>query len=399
MSENPMRRENRRILKQEARTGQRHMEIIRRGRTVDLRSTNPASAAEDGIIVYSPNETTRSLHTRGKILAVGGGIIAALILVEGGMRVWRYYSEPRLIAHDVVSHTSEPNSDGFFVSEGRRWHKKTNSMGFTGGEWREEKTGFRVAHLGDSFTEGRAVDFDKNFSSLLPGILAQRGLRDVEVLNFGVSGFGTAETGPVYTHIAKRFDPDLVVLWFYVGNDFIDNLRFSRRNREDGHASGNAGTSGLALLTVAHTVTQAIPEDISLLFTPRDPNNSEALAQTEKYLKDLHTAVLNDGKQLIVGILPAPLQVDPKIRQQLLAEYPTLADMAFDHLRPTKELVRILDSLRIPYADVTPDFETSCREACALYNCASCHFSPEGHIRAAAVMADFLIQRGFISQR
>ena len=50
----------------------------------------------------------------------------------------------------------------------------------------------RLALVGDSFAEGKEVPFDSCLAHLLEGKLQERlGQRRVEVLNFGVSGYGT----------------------------------------------------------------------------------------------------------------------------------------------------------------------------------------------------------------
>jgi hypothetical protein len=49
--------------------------------------------------------------------------------------------------------------------------------------------------------------------------------RPVEVINFGVSGYGTTQELLTLRHEAWRYDPDLVVLAFLTGNDVRNNSR------------------------------------------------------------------------------------------------------------------------------------------------------------------------------
>ena len=87
----------------------------------------------------------------------------------------------------------------------------------------------RVALLGDSFAEALQVPQDSMISQAL-----ERDLRAclpsqrVEVLNFGVSGFGTAATAARYRGLGSRFGPD-VVLYLFVANDVTDLLGFDAR--------------------------------------------------------------------------------------------------------------------------------------------------------------------------
>jgi hypothetical protein len=81
----------------------------------------------------------------------------------------------------------------------------------------------RIVCLGDSFTAGYEVAVEDCFASVLERELAARGHR-VEVLNSGVSGFGTAEECLYLERELIRYAPDVVVLSFY-GNDLADNVR------------------------------------------------------------------------------------------------------------------------------------------------------------------------------
>ena len=83
----------------------------------------------------------------------------------------------------------------------------------------------RVAVLGDSFIEGFQVQRNELVTSRLEHELNDRcrGVPIVEVLNFGHSGFGTAEEYETFRHRAKRYHPDLVLLFFYPSNDLFDN--------------------------------------------------------------------------------------------------------------------------------------------------------------------------------
>lgn len=68
----------------------------------------------------------------------------------------------------------------------------------------------RIAVLGDSFFMGYEVDIENSFSHLLEANLARESV-DCEVLNFSVSGFGTAEYIVALESRVLPFNPDLVI--------------------------------------------------------------------------------------------------------------------------------------------------------------------------------------------
>ena len=90
-----------------------------------------------------------------------------------------------------------------------------NSFGFNDVEWSvERKPGVpRIACLGSSTTEGgNPQDRLGSFPFFLEELLEARHGRDVEILNFGLSGWTTAEELVNWFLLAQDYDPDLVIL-------------------------------------------------------------------------------------------------------------------------------------------------------------------------------------------
>lgn len=86
---------------------------------------------------------------------------------------------------------------------------------------------FRIAVLGDSYAAAFQVPVAQAFWRVLERRLGEcsafRGQR-VEVINFGVSGYGTAQELLTLRHQASAYAPDLVLLAFLTGNDIRNNL-------------------------------------------------------------------------------------------------------------------------------------------------------------------------------
>lgn len=49
--------------------------------------------------------------------------------------------------------------------------------------------------------------------------------QQIEVLNFGVQGYGTAQELMTLRHHVWQFSPDLIILGFYPGNDIRNNYK------------------------------------------------------------------------------------------------------------------------------------------------------------------------------
>lgn len=71
----------------------------------------------------------------------------------------------------------------------------------------------RIAVLGDSTTFGLGVAYEHTYTKLLEERLNAAGTSwQYEVLNFGVSGYSTADEAAVLKGKAMRYDPDLVIV-------------------------------------------------------------------------------------------------------------------------------------------------------------------------------------------
>jgi lysophospholipase L1-like esterase len=102
---------------------------------------------------------------------------------------------------------------------------KMNSQGFRDKErnYEKGKDVFRILVLGDSFTEALQVRLEQTFPYILEEKLNSAINKRFEVINLGISGFGTAQEYLTLKHYGLKYQPDFVILAFFIGNDFIDN--------------------------------------------------------------------------------------------------------------------------------------------------------------------------------
>lgn len=96
----------------------------------------------------------------------------------------------------------------------------------------------RIAMLGDSYFVGYELDLNQTFQHQLEARLNADGYK-VEVLNFAVSGFGTAESLRAYQAKARLFHPDLVLMEWQV-TDYDDNFRAGLYKLKDGRLEKGA---------------------------------------------------------------------------------------------------------------------------------------------------------------
>ncbi len=165
-----------------------------------------------------------------KLLLVLLSTFIGLAICEIGMRLLGYkYSGSTWTLDPVVGVGLRPGAVAWEVDEGFAW-TKINSHGFRDRDRAFSKPPgvYRIAALGDSYTEARQVPMDKTFTALAEEDLNRNhclGERQVEVLNFGIGGIGTAQELLLLRERVWKFDPDMIVLQFYAGNDMFNNYR------------------------------------------------------------------------------------------------------------------------------------------------------------------------------
>jgi lysophospholipase L1-like esterase len=163
------------------------------------------------------------------LLLILMGTAAAGLLVEIGLRI-AGVSYPSFYRSDEHTGTSlRPGIAAWQRNEGEAY-VRTNSQGLRDREHAKAKPAntFRIAVLGDSYTEAQQVPMEDAFWAVLERDLkgcAGLAGRDVEVINFGVSGYGTAQELITLRRRVWDYSPDLVILALLTGNDVHDNFR------------------------------------------------------------------------------------------------------------------------------------------------------------------------------
>ena len=120
-----------------------------------------------------------------------------------------------------------------FIPGHEYWYKSENDHPISGRinqfGWRDKdwsmtkpRSTFRIAVLGDSFVEAFQVERESTFLALAEDQVRKEMRYSVEVMNFGRSGYSPTEEFLVLKDDVLKFYPDLVVLFFFPGNDIAD---------------------------------------------------------------------------------------------------------------------------------------------------------------------------------
>lgn len=162
------------------------------------------------------------------------GCSVAVVLLEIGLRGFGISYPYFYIPDNLTGYSHKPGAQGLWHKEGEAFIT-INRAGLRDREHNLEKPPktFRIAILGDSYAEALQVPMEQTFWGRLElelsGCPVLAG-RQVEVLNFGVSGYSTTQELLVLRHKVRPYHPDLVLLAFFTGNDIRGNLRELNRD-------------------------------------------------------------------------------------------------------------------------------------------------------------------------
>lgn len=166
---------------------------------------------------------------RSNVSLILAGTLIGVLLCEVGLRVtgvsYRSFSQ----VDSSLGASLVPRSEGWYKNEGQAY-VRINSAGLRDREHVLSKPSrtLRIAVLGDSYAEAMQVPMEDAFWSVLERAMkecpANTG-RELEVINFGVSGYGTAQELLTLRQRVWAYSPDIVLLAFVTGNDIRNNSR------------------------------------------------------------------------------------------------------------------------------------------------------------------------------
>lgn len=179
------------------------------------------------------------------------GLLVGLLLAEIGLRLLPEQMLNQMIAlHPIryalyqtdpnIGWRLRPNAEYIYQHDGVEVPVKINSLGLHDIEHTYDKPAgvYRILILGDSFTEGVQVPLADNFSRRLEDCLNQHYQQPIEVINTGVSYYSNAEELFFLQYEGRRYQPDLVLVAVYVGNDIE---AYESRKKEDGWVAALGG--------------------------------------------------------------------------------------------------------------------------------------------------------------
>ncbi len=159
------------------------------------------------------------------------GVVIALLLLELAARLlsppFDGSSNPADTSASQTGWRGKPYYRTTVGTEGYYHELALNSVGMHDTEHQQQKpaNSYRILMLGDSFVQAVQVKEAETSHQVLEDLLnSQERSRHFEVISAGVGGWGTGQQLLYYRREGRLYQPDLVLLIFFLGNDVKDNL-------------------------------------------------------------------------------------------------------------------------------------------------------------------------------
>jgi hypothetical protein len=311
---------------------------------------------------------------------------------------------------DIVGEFSDFTSRGYLTEE---VFKKPQSV-------------FRILGLGDSFAV-KAADKKKNYHNFLQEKLNGLGPRKVEVVNAGMPAIGPGYYRQILETCGDRFQPDLVLVSFFVGNDFeewemfitignfiyepkdlkqkmweyhrVQNSRLIKLIRrklmyfkeEQQRAKEVQATGAREVGTFSREVYLEIEKNRGRIFR-KDKDNRLALErdwrQCARVIGQMKQWCAARKVELVLMISPDQFQVDEDLRSQVLEKYRIPAD-SLDLEYPNSLITNFCRENHIFCLDLLHPFQEK-GKSMPLYVLHDSHWNEAGNRLAAEQIFNFL---------
>jgi len=262
----------------------------------------------------------------------------------------------------------------------------TNSKG-----WRDAERSYdkpegvrRAVAIGDSMVFGMSVDDGERFTELLG-----RRFNQFEVINLGVTGYGTDQAFRALEVEGFRYQPDVVILTIH-GND-LEDIRHELRHTYPKPVYTLEG--GQLRLRKPSTTWDLSVRQASYLaefafMKLRNHKNDSRLAPAWKNA---------DVLPLFAAIVRSIAEETTRRRARLVALLAYLPDRI--EAEPTEEEQRmraVLEEARIPTLDTRAMFAPRVRAGEVLYSSDGWHWNVRGNEVVADAIQEFLLAKGWL---
>ena len=339
-------------------------------------------------------------------------LVLAFVTLEAGVRLYIAFGQPPAWL------TPAPDTVLYRLDPSREWlGRPPNSRGFYDEEFVHHKRPgvTRVVALGDSYSVG-TVPYAENYLTLVDAALGD----SVEILNFGVVHTEVPHYLEILKAEAVRFDPDLVLVGIYIGNDVHRAPPSGFFSRAGSRALTSARVANVVLrhgepyrqantldglfefrpdgtrvekpgMTVERHYRREWKHLRRIFRPPYDRRTRNSWRDTLAAIDALVRFCRGRSIPIVATLAPDEIQVSPDLFREVLARYDAEPD-DFDLAYPNHRLRAQFESLGVPVLDFTEALSDAQREV-PTYHLRVVHWNRRGNAVAAEQLAPWLSEQ------
>ena len=287
-----------------------------------------------------------------------------------------------------------PDYDGF----------RLNSHGFKDVEFNTEKVDgtFRILGIGDSFAFG-VVPYANNYLTLLEDELNRNG-RHVELLNMGIPGTGPIDYLSLFVHEGLQLNPDMVLLSFFIGNDFEEQSRsllsysyaasavkflIDFNTKFEGQIIHGDGAYDDNINTFTDAQYLKLEHARSFIFLRQKRPFEHDFIAAWSHVRELKDICDRKGIRFSVVVIPDEVQINDQLKQKVIEAY-RLSPESFDFTLPNNMLIAKFHENDIDYIDLRDAF-ASISKSTRLYKPNDSHWNIAGNRVASEIIAKHML--------
>ena len=316
----------------------------------------------------------------------------------------------------------------------------TNQFGFNDRDYPLQKAQgtFRILVVGDSF--GWAGGSEGNYTALLETMFERRdGSQKIDVINTGYPGTDTGEQLVMLKKYALQYNPDLVVLGFFAGNDFFEAdpnrkrivvngcfididkrhehrflgypiitqsraVYFLKQKYEIHNRTKKASEEAQERVAAGQPAPfKNLPEDTFLNIQHAKLEFFNTKTSVQRFgpninyifesISEMNDLLKSRNIKFMVAIYPDEMQVSPKQFDTLVSKF-ALNRKDYNLNLAGDVLGSFLESKQIPYLDLLGRFRTE-EQKQELYLWRNTHWNKAGNELAAEMLFQYLIKQPY----
>ncbi len=359
------------------------------------------------------------IEKRKELLLLCFTIFLVFLLLEFGLRLrkceinYEYSSDQREIRYTLL-----PNKEICrHIADDKIFYYDTNSKGFVDDEFIEDNSSYNIFLLGDSFANCVQTNLSNCVHRKLENDLKNLYSDKIEVLNFGIEGYGALDELAVLKEYNAIYHPKIIIVYFFPFNDFFDNEKYLLYKNDKNYRVkliirdylpksfafiyDNSKQASNKLFG-DFLLSSDLPEDTERYevylqehFSEKDKKWGRLIETELNALTKINEIASKSNATLIIVTVTTPIQVYDEEWKKILNEYPSLNEKVYNLSKPNDLMRNFAEQNEIYFLDLLPSFKENPKR---LHWEKDGHWNDKGQLFAAEKIKEFIINNNLMDQ-